>query len=69
MNHKCQITVSDSGKFNGVEHYWPCDKPAKAWIKDSMNRCGNHRLYVCGIHRLSHDRHAQKYNKPLATTI
>lgn len=71
MNKTCQMTMSDGGRGpTGVEKFWACGKPAKAWIPDVYNRSGwNGRQYLCGVHARAHDRIAERLGRPKATPI
>jgi hypothetical protein len=59
----CQMTLSDNGKFNGVENYWECGKPAVAiLLKDRLRP----NLRLCNRHKLMVDKRRAKRKLPPA---
>lgn len=63
---KCQMTMHNDA-FN---EYFPCGRPARAWIPDRNNRIGfNGRQYLCGIHERAHNKVSERLARPLATRI
>jgi len=59
MKSKCQMTVSDHGKFNGEEHFWECGKPAKFLLVDRLRG----EIAVCGMHANAHIRIAKRLGR------
>ncbi len=57
--------MSDNGKLDGFERYWLCGKPAKFWIKDSLNRSGwNGKQMLCGVHANAFNKKAKRAGTP-----
>lgn len=66
----CEMTMSDEGRVNGVEHYWQCKKPAKAVIeKRPRSANGAATMLVCGVHARAHDKIAKRYGFKLSEPI
>ncbi len=65
---RCQMTMSDDSGWRTTS--WLCDKPAKAWIPDTLGRSGwGGRQLLCGLHARAHDRVASRVGRPLSKPI
>jgi hypothetical protein len=42
----CQMTMSDNARFNGLENFWECGRPAKFTIIDYLRG----KMFLCGLH-------------------